>query len=119
MSKGLHRAALLATLLLPSAGWAHAGHTDRQPWDVCAGQSLGSNCSWIAGDHTLRAGSCREIGGALMCVRTKPIVPAAAAEVANPSARVWPWVAGGAMLLFAGATWVRAKQRRNTTRAQG
>ena len=65
------------------------------------------------------AGSCREIGGALMCVRTKPIVPAAAAEVANPSARVWPWVTGGALLLFAGATWIRAKQRRNALRAQG
>lgn len=77
MSKGLHRAALLAALLLPAMGWAHAGHTDRQPWDVCAGQPLGSDCSWIASDHTLRAGSCREIGGALMCVRTKPIVPVA------------------------------------------
>ena len=119
MSKGLHRAALLAVLLLPAASWAHAGHTDRQPWDVCAGQPLGSDCSWTAADHTLRAGSCREIGGALMCVRTKPIVPAAAEEVANPSARVWPWVAGGGLLLFAGATWVRAKQRRNAPRTQG
>ena len=57
--------------------------------------------------------------GAIECVRTKPIVPAAAAEVANPSARVWPWVTGGALLLFAGASLVRAKQRRNGPRTQG
>ena len=118
MSQGLHRAALLAALLLPAASWAHAGHTDRQPWDVCAGQPLGSDCSWTAADHTLRAGNCREIGGALMCVRTKPIVPAPQVVV-NPSARVWPWVTGGALLLFAGAIWVRAKQRRNGPRTQG
>ena len=51
-------------------------------------------------------------------LRTKPIVPAPQA-VANQSARVWPWVAAGALLLFAGAIWVRAKQRRNAPRAQG
>jgi len=51
-------------------------------------------------------------------LRTKPIVPAPQVVV-NPSARVWPWAAGGALLLFAGATWVRAKQRRNAPRAQG
>ena len=52
-------------------------------------------------------------------LRTKPIVPAAPAEVASPSAGVWPWVAGGALLLFAGASLVRAKQRRNAPRTQG
>ena len=51
-------------------------------------------------------------------LRTKPIVPAPQVVV-NPSARVWPWVTGGALLLFAGATWIRAKQRRNALRAQG
>lgn len=117
MRSGLHRAALLATLLLPATALPHAGHTDRQPWDVCAGQPLGSDCSWIAGDHTLRAGSCREIGGALMCVRTKPIVPASPeASVTNSPSTAWPWVAGGMLMLVVSAmATLRARRRRPTS----
>ena len=67
-------------------------------------------------DHTLRAGSCREIGGALMCVRTKPIVPAATGP-SEPVAQAQAlWWGGGlfVLLLFAGIAW-----RRNAPRAQG
>ena len=112
MSKGLHGAALLAVLLLPAAGWAHAGHTDPQPWDVCAGQPLGSDCSWTAADHTLRAGSCREIGGALMCVRTKPIVPAATGP-SEPVAQAQAlWWGGGLIVLLLVGTAVALMSRR-------
>jgi len=110
---GRHAAALVAGLLLwPAHAAAHAGHTDRQPWDVCAAQTLGADCRWTGADHAERIGTCREIGGALMCVRNRPIVHAGAA-LAPPSDAPPAWLriaVGG--LGAASVLWLAVRARR-------
>ena len=65
-----------------------------------------------AADHTLRAGSCREIGGALMCVRNKPIVPAATGP-SEPVAQAQAlWWGGGLIVLSLVGTAVALMRRR-------
>ncbi len=67
---------------------AHDGHSDRAPWEVCAQQVLSDGCSWENGAHELYRGSCREVGGSLLCVRNQPVVSAPVA----PSGRFGWWV---------------------------
>jgi hypothetical protein len=73
----------LFVVLLLATGWsgqaaAHAGHTDRAPWDACDDHKLGDVCSWENDAHDQHIGSCREIGGDQMCVRNRPVIKAEA-----------------------------------------
>lgn len=85
-------------LAAPSGANAHAGHTQREPWDVCAPLTLGAPCAWQDAQHDLHQGTCRDVAHALMCVRNKPIVRAeapTAAPAPTPTA-AFPWAAAGA-----------------------
>lgn len=110
---GRHAVALVAGLLLwPALAAAHAGHTDRQPWDVCAAQTLGADCRWTGADHAERIGTCRDIGGALMCVRNRPIVPE---EATTPTTDNEPpgWLRAAVGTLCAAALlWLAVRTRR-------
>lgn len=74
-------------LCVTLAADAHDGHTDRAPWDVCAASDLGAVCAWESAQHELHQGTCRQIGGARMCVRNKPVVHEA--RGAAPRAALW------------------------------
>ena len=55
-----------------SSAFAHQGHTNPTPWEVCASAETGSSCAWADTAGRVSKGTCREIGGAGMCVRTEP-----------------------------------------------
>jgi len=54
------------------SAFAHQGHTNPTPWEVCASAETGSSCAWADTSGRVSKGTCREIGGAGMCVRTQP-----------------------------------------------
>ncbi len=106
MSRGLF------VVLLLSTGWsgnaaAHAGHTDRAPWEACDDHKLGDSCSWENDTHDQHLGTCREIGGDQMCVRNRPIVRADAAAPPDPLPR---WL--GATLATMGVVGIGLALRR-------
>lgn len=70
--------ALLLCAAVPTTALAHDGHTHRAAWDACKESTLGAACSWQDGAKATYRGTCREMHGALMCVRNQPIVPAPA-----------------------------------------
>ncbi len=76
---------------------AHEGHTDRAPWDACAASTLGATCGWETAQHEPHQGTCRQIGGALMCVRNKPVLHATHANMPGWTA----WASAGALSLAA------------------
>lgn len=55
-----------------TSAFAHQGHTNPIPWEVCASAETGSSCAWADTAGRVSKGTCREIGGAGMCVRTQP-----------------------------------------------
>ncbi len=85
----LHTLTLTLALLLTSPGFvgAHSGHSSRAPWDACDERVLSDGCSWTHGDD-LYIGTCRGVGGDLMCVRNEPI---RRASEPNPTREPLPW----------------------------
>jgi hypothetical protein len=65
--------ALLA-ICAADAARAHQGHTDTAPWAACEAAALSAACEWEDAAHGVHIGTCREVSGALLCVRNKPIV---------------------------------------------
>jgi hypothetical protein len=96
--------ALCAGAALSAA--AHEGHTDRAPWDACAASALGEACAWESAPHERREGTCRQIGGGLMCVRHKPVTPA-------PQPLAWrPWAVAAGLGAAALTGVARAQRQR-------
>jgi hypothetical protein len=67
----------LAPLALMTLAWiaassaaAHEGHVDEAPWNACLERSLDDRCAWVTGEHQSAHGTCRRIGGGLLCVRS-------------------------------------------------
>jgi hypothetical protein len=75
---------------------AHEGHTDRAPWDACATSALGATCGWETAHHEQHQGTCRQIGGAQMCVRNKPVLRASV-----PAWTTWAGAGAGAAAIAA------------------
>ena len=65
--------ALVAMSMLISQGvFAHAGHYDSAPWQVCKDKNVGDNCAYETHDKRY-VGSCQAMQQASMCVRNQPI----------------------------------------------
>lgn len=73
---GVAAALCAAGIAAPPDASAHAGHTDRAPWDACATAQLDAPCEWTDNTHARYVGTCRAIGQGLMCVRNQPVIPA-------------------------------------------
>jgi hypothetical protein len=107
-----------AALLAPHPSEAHAGHSDRAPWDACAGRASGAPCAWDDAAHFRFVGSCRRFSDAMLCVRQRPVMvpseatPAPTAPAPTPPAPARPrWRAyvGATAVLGAFATWLRRR----------
>ena len=55
---------------------AHDAHGTGRAWEACAQNALGDRCAWRDATEDLYQGTCRSMGGALVCVRDRPIVRA-------------------------------------------
>lgn len=68
-------AALLVTAMFASVpAEAHSGTANRVPWDVCQSATLGDTCEFVDHHKMVNRGTCRSSGGALLCVRHKPLI---------------------------------------------
>jgi hypothetical protein len=72
------RRAVVAVAALLAAGsvGAHAGHSNRAAWDACTGRASGAPCAWEDERHSRAVGTCRQFGGAMLCVRQRPWIVA-------------------------------------------
>lgn len=67
--------ALLFGLLFTSVpAAAHSGTANRLPWEICETATLGDTCEFVDHHDMVNRGTCRSSGGALTCVRHKPLV---------------------------------------------
>lgn len=112
---------LTACVVAPSGASGHAGHTQREPWDVCAPLTLGAPCAWQDAQHDLHRGTCRDVAHALMCVRNKPIVraeaPTPTPTAPAPAAFSWTAAAAGGVA-FVGVLGASAFSRRRRRDAE-
>lgn len=69
---------ILATLItiLTSNLFAHEGHSNKIPWEVCNKKQKDEICSYEDTKHNLYIGTCQLFIDTLMCVRNKPIIKA-------------------------------------------
>ena len=110
---------LTACVVAPSGASGHAGHTQREPWDVCAPLTLGAPCAWQDAQHDLHRGTCRDVAHALMCVRNKPIVRAEAPTPTAPAPAAFSWTAAAAGgVAFVGVLGASAFSRRRRRDAE-
>ena len=59
-------------MLINQGVWAHAGHYDSRPWQVCNEKSVGDKCAYDTHDKRY-VGTCQSIQKTPMCVRNQPI----------------------------------------------
>lgn len=78
----------LTCLLTPVAG-AHDSHTDDAMFRACDGKQLGTECSFENAHHDVFRGSCRSMSDTLVCVRNRPIEPAAIAPTTSNKPYIW------------------------------
>lgn len=67
-------AVLLGVLSACGGARAHSGTANPVPWEVCENASIGDTCAFVDHHEMLNRGTCRSSGGALLCVRHKPLV---------------------------------------------
>jgi hypothetical protein len=115
--------ACAAALLAPHPIEAHEGHSDRAPWDACAGRASGAACTWEDAAHFRFVGSCRSFSDAMLCVRQRPVMVPSEAPPAPPmpappmpappndapARHGWRAYVGATALAGAVATWLRRR----------
>ena len=101
----------------PSFAAAHPGHVDEAPWDARVERSLDDACAWTVDANRRARGTCRQMGGALVCVRNRPFEPDATGDAPNAQRSVTgfglhgatPWILGAVVAALACAWQVRRR----------
>ena len=65
-------AALALVVLAPGVAAGHPSQPSPARWTACEGKRLSDACEY-SDEHHIYRGTCRQIRGALACVRNQPI----------------------------------------------
>lgn len=103
--------ALAFGLAAPGVAHGHASHPTDLAWRACDHRALSDTCSFDNG-HAVHRGTCRSIGGGLICVRNQPLRPSGSAPTAPARTSLLAAVGLGGVALLAGAAAVRRSLRR-------